>query len=240
MITLVTFPPAFGLRNVSPFCLKAEMALKHLDLEFEIKEEPDPRKSPKGKMPFLIVNGGEQLADSELIFEYLDNITQGKLYGSLTPEEKAKGFAFARLAEDHLYWLMVASRWLSDDWFPNIVDGFFGFVPGLIRNFAANGARRQVAKTLDLQGLGRHTLEEQRGFLRRDLQAIDDAVSQTNYIVGGRLTAFDFVVAGMLSGLMDNEPATWVSEIANEYPNLRNYLEHIQAEVGVYGKEKTA
>ena len=80
MLTLVTLPPAFGLRNVSPFCLKVEMALKHLGLEFDVQHEGDPRKTPKGKLPYLIVDG-EKLADSELIFEYLDDRTQGKLYG---------------------------------------------------------------------------------------------------------------------------------------------------------------
>jgi len=207
MIQLVTLPPAFGLRNVSPFCLKAEMAMKYLGVEFEHIIEQDPRKTPKGK-----------------------------LYGDLSPQEKAVGFAFTRLAEDHLYWLMVGSRWLEDDWFPNVVSGFFGFVPGFIRGFAARSAQKGVRDTLHLHGLGRHTREEQEGFLRRDLEAIADVVSAENYIVGGRLTAFDFVVAGMLSGLMDNEPATWVSEIADTYPALREYLERIQAEVGVSGK----
>ena len=118
----------------------------------------------------------------------------------------------------------------------NVVKGFFGFVPALFRGFASNGARKQVAQTYNLHGLGRHSLEEQKGFARRDLQAIADIVSKQGYIVGGRLTAFDFVVAGMLAGLMDNEPPTWISIMANGYPSLREYLERIQKEVGISGK----
>jgi glutathione S-transferase len=235
MIQLVTLPCAFGLRNVSPFCLKAEMAMKYLDLDFEHVIEQDPRKTPKGKLPYMIIDG-EKIADSELILERLDEMSQGKLYAGLTPQEKAVGFAFTRLAEDHLYWLMVASRWLEDDWFPNIVEGFFGFVPRIVRGFASRAAQKDVSKTLHLHGLGRHTRKEQEGFLRRDLQAISDIVSKEDYIVGGRLTVFDFVVAGMLSGLMDNEPPTWVSEVANGYPGLREYLARIESEVGVSGK----
>ena len=234
MYTLVTLPPAFGLRNVSPFCLKAEMALKHLGLEFETTAEPDPRKTPKGKLPYLILENGEKLADSELILEHLDQVTQGGLYGDLSPAEKAQGFAMARLAEDHLYWMGVASRWLDDTWFPNIVSGFFGFVPALFRGFASNAARKQVEKTYDLHGLGRHTLEEQKGFARRDLQAIATIVEADGYIVGKRLTVFDFVVAGMLVGFMDNKPPTWLSELCGEYPALRTYVDRIQSEVGVY------
>jgi hypothetical protein len=40
----------------------------------------------------------------------------------------------------------------------------------------------------------------------------------------------------MLSGFMDNKPATWLGDIANGYPSLREYLERIQNEVGVSGK----
>ena len=235
MITLVTLPPAFGLRNVSPFCLKVEMALKHLGVEHDLMTEADPRKTPKGKLPYLIADG-HKIADSELILEYLDDITQGGLYGSLSAEEKALGRAWSRLAEDHLYWLMVASRWLDDEWFPNVVKGFFGFVPALFRGFASSSARKGVAQTYDLQGLGRHTLEEQKGFARRDLEALATAVDGGRYIVGDRLTVYDFVIAGMLSGLMENEPPTWMSQMANEYPPLRAYLTRIETEVGVSGK----
>jgi glutathione S-transferase len=236
MIKLYTFPAAFGLRNVSPFCLKVEMALKHLDLDFEIEELFDPRKAPKGKLPYIEVDG-KIIADSELIFEYLDEISQGGLYADLAPLERAQGTAFVRLADDHLYWMMVASRWLDEGWFPNIVSGFFGFVPGLFRGFAAGGAQKQMRKTYDLQGLGRHSMAEQERFARRDFQAISDAVANGRYIAGERLTAFDFAMTGLLSGLMDNKPATWLSKISTEFPELTIYADRVQAQVGVYARE---
>jgi hypothetical protein len=40
----------------------------------------------------------------------------------------------------------------------------------------------------------------------------------------------------MFSGLIDNEPATWISKIASEYPSLREYVDRIESEVGVSGK----
>ena len=235
MITLITLPAAFGLRNTSPFCLKIEMALKHLNLEFEIEILADPRKAPKGKLPFLKVDG-KKIPDSELILAYLDKISNGQLFGDLSPQERAAGVAFTRLAEDHLYWLMVASRWLDPAWFPNIVTGFFGFVPALFRGFAARAAQKQVARTLDLHGLGRHDLEEQKDFDRADLLAINDQVAANHYITGGRLSVYDFAVASLLAGLLDNQPSTWIGELAGEYPGLRDYADRIQAEVGVYVK----
>ncbi|MBT8151856.1 MAG: glutathione S-transferase family protein [Gammaproteobacteria bacterium] len=233
MITLFTFPAAFGLRNVSPFCLKVEMALAYLKLDFEIALESDPRKGPKAKLPFII-SDGVTFDDSELILKHLDEITNGGLYAELSPDEIAVGTAFTRLADDHLYWIMVASRWLEDDWFPNVQQGFFGSLPPVIAPLIARMARRQMRQTYHLHGLGRHTREQQEWFARSDLQAIAAVVSKDEYIVGKRLTVYDFNVASLLAGVLDNKPATWLTKIANAYPSLATYAERIQREVNVY------
>jgi glutathione S-transferase len=236
MLELVTLPPAFGMRNVSPFCLKAEMLLKSLDLPFTLREEADPRKAPKGKLPYLKTDSGV-IADSELITEHLDGMTQGRVYAGLTPQQRAAGVALTRLAEDHLYWIMVASRWLDDDWWPNIVDGFFGIAPTIVRPLVAGLARKQVRQTYHLQGLGRHSLEEQREFARRDLQALQDSVPDADFLFGDQPGIFDFTVAGMMAGIYDNQPATWVTELARDYPGLQAYTERVQEAIGVYGRK---
>jgi len=238
MTTLYTFPPAFGLRNVSPFCLKVEMALTHLGIPFRIEEMSDPRKAPKGKLPFVDFDG-RIIADSELILCHLDETSGGRLYRELDPVQIGEGYAFTRLAEDHLYWLGVASRWLDESWFPNIRAGFFGFVPRVARNFAARAAQRQVRRTVHLHGLGRHTPEEQASFARRDLAALSGVVTARRFIVGDTMTAFDFAVASMLAGFIDNRPETWFSRVAEDYPALRDYAERVQSAVGVFGRIRT-
>jgi glutathione S-transferase len=235
MITLYTLPAAFGLRNPSPFCLKVEMALAHLNLDFEIATQANPRKAPKGKLPWLVDDG--ILPDSELILDYLDKKSGGGLFGDLSPLEMATGTAFTRLAEDHLYWMMVASRWLDDDWFQVIKRDFFGFLPGPAGTLFAKLARRQMRQTYNMHGLGRHSLAEQEQFARRDLTAISDQVSAHNYIAGDRLTVHDFAVASLLAGLLDNQPATWVSQIADQLPAVREYADRVQKETGIYSRE---
>ncbi len=197
--------------------------------------KPTPRKAPKGKLPYVLIDG-KVIADSELITQTLDELTQGKVYAGLSPRERAHGVALTRLAEDHLYWLMVASRWLDDEWWPNIVEGFFHIAPAPIRPLVANLARRQVRKTLDLQGLGRHTLQEQRGFAERDLQALQDAVIEGQFLFSDRPNIFDFTVAGLMSGIYDNRPPTWVTRLAKNYPGLKEYTERVQAHMGLYGR----
>ncbi len=235
-LTLVTLGSAFGLRNVSPFCLKIEMLLTSLGIPFAIEVESDPRKAPKGKLPFLKVDG-QLLPDSELITEYIDAQTQGKVYAGLSAEQKAKGTALTRLTEDHLYWLMVASRWLDDAWWPNIVEGFFHIAPKPLRPLAAGMARRGVRQTYAGQGLGRHTLAEQKDFARRDFQAIQDAITDTGFLTGASPNIFDFTVAALLAGIYDQQPPTWINGVAEEFPSLRDYAERVQSAVGVWGRE---
>jgi glutathione S-transferase len=235
-MTLVTLGGAFEMRNVSPFCLKIEMLLQSLDISFDLAEQPDPRKAPKGKLPYLEVDG-KTLPDSELITQYLDEVTGGAVYAGLTSQQQAYGVALARLAEDHLYWIMVASRWLDDTWWPNVVDGFFHIAPALIRPLAAGAARRQVRQTYELQGLGRHSISEQRGFAERDLQALEDAVDGFDFLFGNTPNIFDFTVAGVMSGIYDNRPPTWLTEMAQKYAKLHAYTERVQEHTGIYGRK---
>jgi glutathione S-transferase len=234
-LTLVTLGGAFGLQNVSPFCLKAEMLMTHLGLDFDLGIEADPRKAPKGKLPYLLVDG-EKLADSELIVEYIDNLTGGKVYAGLSAKERAIGVALSRLVDDHLYWILVASRWLEASWFANIVDGFFHIAPKPIRGLVARSARKQVAQTYHLHGLGRHSREEQEGFARRDLQALQDAVEPGGFLFGPEPCVFDFTIASFMAGVFDQQPPTWLTHVANDYPQLKDYTERVQARVGVYGR----
>jgi glutathione S-transferase len=235
MLELVTLPPAFGMRNISPFCLKSEMLMTSLEIPFKMTQEADPRQAPNGKLPFLVVDG-KRLPDSELMAVYLDDITQGIVYGGLTPAQNGQGLALARLAEDHLYWLMVASRWLDDAWWPNIVEGFFGIAPRLVRPLVAAMARREVSKGYRLHGLGRHSLEDQKAFALRDLAALEGAVPELGFLFGDSPGIYDFTIAALMAGIFDNQPATWLTTLAMPFARLHAYTERVQAAVGVYGR----
>ena len=70
----MTLSGAFGLQNVSPFCLKAEMLMTQLGLKYDIAVQADPRKAPKGKLSYL-VSDGDKLPDSKLITMHIDALT---------------------------------------------------------------------------------------------------------------------------------------------------------------------
>ena len=52
-VKLYQFPSAWGLPNPSPFCMKLEVFLRLAEIPYEIVTWPDPRKAPKGKLPFI-------------------------------------------------------------------------------------------------------------------------------------------------------------------------------------------
>ena len=234
-IEIIVLNGAFGMRNVSPFCLKLELLMKQLDIPHTYTEQNDPRKAPKGKFPYAIIDG-VTYADSEVITEKLDEVTQGAVYAGLTPAQKAHGLAMTRLAEEHLYWFIVGSRWLDDAWWPNVVDGFFQIAPALVRPLVASGARRGVRQTLQLQGIGRHNHAEQEAFARRDLQALQDGIPDSGFLGGDEPRIHDFAVAGIMAGLLDNKPPTWLTPIGQEYTALVEYTDRVQAHMGIFGR----
>ena len=237
-IELYTLGGAFGMRSVSPFCLKLEMLLAHLELDYSLVIEPDPRKAPKGKMPWAKIDG-EVFADSEIIIEVIDRRTDGLVYAGLTPQERAYGLGLVRLAEEHLYWLMAAARWLDDDWWPNVKRDFMKVIPAVIRTPISSLIRRRMKQTVMLQGLGAHTPEEQLGFARRDLAALQDAISESRFLFGDKISVFDMGIAAILAGIYDNHPATRLTYIANEFLALKAYTDHVQSVVGIFGRERS-
>ena len=112
---------------------------------------------------------------------------------------------------------MVASRWLDDEWFPNIVEGFFHIAPKPLRSFVARQARKQMQQTYHLQGLGRHSRQEQGAFARCDLQALQDVVSGEGFLFAAQSCVLDFTIASFMAGVYDQQPPTWNTHLANDY-----------------------
>lgn len=89
MIRLHQYPPMFGIPNPSPFCMKLETWLRMANLPFEIVQVVDPRKGPKGKVPW-IEDEGKTIADSAFIIEYLQKAYGDPLHdGELDPAQRA-------------------------------------------------------------------------------------------------------------------------------------------------------
>ncbi|MBS0286925.1 MAG: glutathione S-transferase family protein [Proteobacteria bacterium] len=200
MITLYQYPPHWGLPNVSLFCMKLECYLKMTGIAYQVKVLRDPRKAPKGKLPFINDNGFI-LADSSLIIDYLQKKYAPNLDAHLSPLQQGMSLAMQRLIEEHLYWILLYSRWCEDDNWLICKPEFFGKKRGFFLNFIAETVRKKQFKVLYAHGIGRHSSADMYKFGVKDLEALDILFTGP-FIFGEKPSTLDASLYALLANIM--------------------------------------
>ena len=221
MLNLLTFPTHFGEPGGSPFAIKA-ICLLNMSGQAWKNSQADVRKMPKAKFPVLKV-GECMIPDSENIRTYLEQ--QGANFDEgLTDSERAASRAFIRMAEEHLYFHLVADRWLRDDMWPITRDTFFDMIPKALRGFITGKIRKNLRAGLHIQGIGRFTEAERAERVANDLEAIKMQLGDKPYLFGDAPTAADASVCPMLSGLASIPLPTEVSSLVKNDDKLTGYI----------------
>jgi glutathione S-transferase len=158
MITLYTFGPYFGLPDGSPFVIKAMLLLKFAGLEYS-ENRGGYGKAPKGKLPY-IDDRGLIVADSTFVRFHIEKNYGFDFDAGLTPEQRAVAWAAEKMCEEHLYFALVATRWLDEANFAKGPAQFFKTVPMPLRPIVQSLVARKVEKILKRQGFWRHTRAE--------------------------------------------------------------------------------
>jgi glutathione S-transferase len=199
MLTLNVFGPYFGLPDGSPFCIKGLTLMKMSGLPYEATRM-DFKKAPKGKAPYL-QDGEKLIGDSHFIMRHLETKHGVDFSGGYSAADLAKGWAVARMMEEHFYFLSMNIRWMRDENFYKGPYQFFASAPAPIRPLIARMVRGKVRKTHQLQGLGRHTAEERLELAKGDLGAIEAMLGHNRFLLGDKVcgadaSAFAFIWAG--------------------------------------------
>lgn len=217
---LRTFFPAFGLPDPSPFPMKVMAFMKLHGIEYESKPG-NVRKAPLGKIPFL-EHKGKQIPDSELILDYLE-AEYDLPKDDLSEEQHAVGHMICRTLEERLYWSVVYSRWIEDESWPVIREKFFAPVPALLRGFIAGKVQKDMLRTLNGHGIGRHSPEQIYDFARRDFAALSAILGDKPYLFGDEPTRYDCAVLPFVGGCLQTELPTRFPAIVKSFPNLEGY-----------------
>lgn len=221
MLTLLTFPDHFGEPGASPFCLKA-ICLLNMSNQSWKRSLADVRKMPKAKLPVLKV-ANRMIPDSENIRSYLEQ--QGADFDKgLGDRERAASRAFIRMAEEHLYFHLVADRWVRDDVWPTTRDTFFDMIPKPVRGFITGKIRKKWRTGLHTQGIGRFTEAERAERVALDLEAIKLQLGNRPYLFGDTPTAADASICPMLSALASIPLPTEVSNLVKNDDVLTRYI----------------
>ena len=112
MITLYSFGPGFGLPDPSPFVTKVEVLLKMAKLPYRT-DTTGFTKAPKGKLPY-IEDDGVMVSDSTFIRWHIEQKYRIDFDQGLDASQKAIAWAFEKMVEDQLYWVMIDDRWMDD------------------------------------------------------------------------------------------------------------------------------
>ena len=228
MIKLFQFPPAFGLPNASPFCMKMETYLRMTERPFELVNSGNVMKAPKHKLPY-IDDGGTIVADTSFIVDYLKGRYGDPLDAALSPLDRALATAFQRLMEENLYWAIVHTRWAEDAGWAKTREAFFGAMPAPLRWFVPALARRGVLAEMRGQGMGRHSAAEIHAIGCRDVTAIADFLADKPFMLGERPTSLDATAHAFLANVLWAPVDSPVRRHALGRPTLEAYCQRMKA-----------
>ena len=227
MITLYQFAPAFGLPNPSPFCFKVENYLRMIGEPFELKTA-DPRKAPKGKLPF-IKDGGAVISDSAHILQHLVKTRGDKLDKGLSAKDRALAHLIRRTVEEGLYFGLVYARWVDDVGWEHGSKAFFSGLPAIASAFVPGIARRMVTKQIHAQGTGRHAPEDVWAMIAADLTALSEILGENPYFLGADPTSVDATVYAFLALILWTPLHPSVTDALKKHANLVAYCERMKA-----------
>lgn len=237
MITVYQFPPAFGLPNASPFCMKLETWLRMAGLRYQtVSSSRNVMKAPKGKLPFVQI-GPQRLTDSSFIIEFLKQRHGDRLDAGLSPADRAQAVAFQRLFEENFYWCLVYMRWADSAGWAHTRRAYFSQLPPTLRWFVPALARRGILANLDSQGMGRHSAEEIHAIGCRDITAVADFLADKPFLLGDAPTTIDATGFAFLANLLWAPIDSPLLRHARTRPTLEAYCQRMKAR---YFPEATA
>jgi glutathione S-transferase len=228
VIKVHQFAPAFGLPNASPFCMKLETYLRMAGLPYELVNDGNVMKAPKGKLPY-IVDDGTVVADTSFIIDYLKRRYGDPLDAALSPLQRAQATALQHLFEDSLYWAVVYTRWIDDAGWVLTREAFFGSLPAPVRAFLPALARRGLRAELRGHGMGRHGPDEIFAIAGRDVQAVADFLDDKPFMLGPNPSSIDATAYAFLANLLWAPVDSPIRRRAQELPVLEAYCGRMKA-----------
>ncbi|MEM9877679.1 MAG: glutathione S-transferase family protein [Pseudomonadota bacterium] len=221
-LVLVQYKRGFGVANLSPFCMKAEILLKMSGKPFSIELLDDPRKTPKGKLPMLR-DDGTDVPDSTFMQTHLETAHGVDFYPDISAKDKAIGHAAARMCEERLYWVLLYARWIEPENWSKISDFWFGDMPILMRTLIPKVALKEVKGNLRAHGLGRHSRDDIYALGKSDIDALATLLGDQDFMLGRTPTAADASIYPFIENTLIEALPSPLLDAAKAHDNLVAY-----------------
>ena len=233
MIVLNKFVSAWGMPDLSPFCIKVETYLRMAGLPFQSRVA-DARSAPKGKLPY-IDDGGTLIADSRDIIAHLEAKLPRPIDAGLSSSERALSTMFRALFESELYFCGLYLRWQMDDGWHAYQSALREYAsrigtPSLLQPLILRSVRKKLVRDLWGQGTGRHTREAVEAQARESLDATSVQLGTGPYLLGATPRTIDATVHAFLWSLLDAPFESPIRDHARKLSNLVEYKERLRAQ----------
>jgi glutathione S-transferase len=226
-IKLFQFPRIFGIPNLSPFCCKLETWLRIAGIPYEVVDTSDPRKGPKGKLPF-IEDAGHCMADTSLIVNHLAKSRGIDLDAHLDGSKRAIALLVQRTLEEHYAFVVLYTHFIRADGWKHTC-ATFDSVPALVRPLVARMVRGRMRKILWTQGVLRHPDADIIEAGLRDWRAVLTVMSGEPFFFGDEPTGVDAIVFGALATTVLTPIESPVRDFLRAQPGCVAYAERMRA-----------
>jgi glutathione S-transferase len=195
-IRLYQFPRMFDIPNLSPFCCKLETWLRITQIPYTVVET-NPRKGPKGKLPF-IEDAGALIGDSSLIVDHLKRTRGVDPDARLADSQRPIALLVQRALEEHYAFIILYTHFIRPDGWRH-TRATFDFAPAYIRPLVSRLVRGNMRKLLWTQGVSRHSDEDIIEAALQDWSAVLALMSSGPYFFGDEPSGLDAVLFGALA-----------------------------------------
>jgi glutathione S-transferase len=225
-LKLFQFPRSLGIPNLSPFCCKLETWLRITGIPYQVIDTPDPRKGPKGKLPF-IEDAGVRIADSSLIIDHLVKTRGIDPDAHLHTSQRATALLVQRTLEEH-YAFVVAYTHLVREEGLRYTRARFDSAPTIIRPLVANLVQRRIKDLLWKQGVLRHSDADIIESGLRDWRAVLAMMSNGPFFFGAEPSGIDAVVFGALATTVLTPIESAIRDFLRSQPTCLAYAERMR------------
>lgn len=228
MITLYQPPPAWGLPNIGPFCLKLETYLRMAGVPYRVDPNFNPFRAPTGKVPYIEIDG-RLMGDSGLIIDLLEARAEQPLDAWLDPLQKAQALAIRRMIEEHLYFGLGYARWANEPNWSLVRATYFAALPLPLRRLIPELLKKKMMASIKGQGLGRHPEATLFALCVQDIDALAVILGERDWMIGERPSSLDACAYGFLANLIRVPLENPLKQAVLAHPNLVDFCERMQA-----------
>jgi glutathione S-transferase len=226
-LRVFTFSADWGLRSTGPFALKLLKWLDLAGLDYQQVFENNPGKGPKGKNPWIELEG-ERIGDTEIIIAMLAGRAGFDIDGGLSAERLSLGHAVRRLLEEHFHQVLEWELFVHPEGADYIRGVAAKALPYPLSALLAANFRGHFDRQLKARGIGRHEPQRIAAKGRADLDAIETLLGDGRYFGGERPGMADVAAYGLLSPMARWPMRTPVADELKRRPRLMRYLDRLE------------